>query len=91
MVNYISFVVVNEYDSVPVFRLVVPTLLELVVPICVIPGITSVDIELQCFADNAMLVQNTVVTSECHLLVTWRPTWGRWHVVSMNYLLNLGV
>ena len=56
MVNYISFVVVNEYDSVPVFCLVVPTLLDLVVPVCVIPGITSVDIELQRFADNAVLV-----------------------------------
>ena len=56
MVNYISFVVVTEYDSVPVFCLVVPILLELVVPVCVIPGITSVDIELQCFVANAMLV-----------------------------------
>ena len=46
MVNYILFVVVNECNSVPVFCLVVPTLLELVVPVFVIPGITSVDIEL---------------------------------------------
>ena len=56
MVNYISFVVVNEYNVVPVFYLVVPTLPELVAPVCVIPGITSVDIELQRFADNAVLV-----------------------------------
>ena len=31
MVNFISFVVVNEYNVVPVFYLVVPTLPELVV------------------------------------------------------------
>ena len=48
MVNFISFVVVNEYNVVPVFYLVVPTLPELVVPACVIPGITNVDIELLC-------------------------------------------
>ena len=47
---------VTEYDSVPAICLVVPTLLELVVPVCVIPGITIVDIELQCFAANVMLV-----------------------------------
>ena len=46
MVNFISFVVVNEYNVVPVFYLVVPTLPELVVTACVITGITSVDIEL---------------------------------------------
>ena len=48
MVNFISFVVVNEYNVVPVFYLVVPTLPELVVTDRVIPGITSVGIELLC-------------------------------------------
>ena len=56
MVNFVLLVVVNEYDVVPVFYLVVHTLPELVVLKCVIPGITSVDIRIQCFVGNVLLV-----------------------------------